>query len=662
MNLRLIILIALLAGAFPIVVSAGGSRPNILFILTDDLGYGDVGVLYQNSRAAGQPRMTTPQLDRMVVGGMILRQHYTAAPVCAPARASLLLGRHQGDCPIRDNQFDKALPPNLTLGTVLQAAGYHTGMIGKFGLAGPGPEYAGHPLRHGFDEFYGVLGHDDAHYHYPGNSGKIMDMFKPVTNGLDFAYDTDLYAARAKKFISDSVEARRGQPFFLYLAFTAPHFYHELPTQDYPPGRGATGGLRWPLNTNSGKTNSWYAPDYAGQNWPDVAKRHATMIRRVDDAVGDILQLLRDLQVETNTLVVFTSDNGPHNEDGQDPAFFDSWGIMDGIKRDLWEAGVREPTLVSWPGHIGAGTVNDTIIAFWDWMPTFADLAGLAPPALSDGVSLVPSLTGQGIQRSRGFCYFEYDYSGSPFPVDEALGRRKNFKRRNQMQAIRMGDYTAVRYSITNSSDPFRLYNVVIDPHEDHDLAGDARYSAQLAAARQLTMEVRRPAPGVPRPYDNVLVPAVAVNCKSDGMVNCAAFKGPWPWVPDFDALKPALTGKCPGFDLSFLPPASETGMSFNGFITVPADGEYTFYLQCDTGAELWLHEAHMIDDDFTHTGAEVSASIRLAGGAHPFRLFYRHKTGPANLSLKYSGPGIEKQTLPLTDLSSVCLGGSESP
>jgi arylsulfatase A-like enzyme len=385
------------------VLGAPSVKPNILFILCDDLGYGDVGVLYQNSRRADQPRMMTPQLDRIAAGGMIMRQHYTAAPVCAPARASLLLGQHQGDCPIRNNQFDKALPQRHTLGTVLQAAGYYTGMIGKFGLPGPGPDYRGHPLRHGFDEFYGVLTHDAAHYHYPGNSGKIMDMFTPVTNGLGGAYDTDLYAARGKKFIRERAAKKPRQPFFLYLAFTAPHFYEEIPTQAYPKGGGLRGGLQWPLNTITGKTNSWYYPEYASRNWPDVEKRHATMIRRVDDAVGDILQLLRDLSIDNDTLVVFTSDNGPHNEDGQDPRFFDSWGMMDGIKRDLWEAGVREPTLVRWPGHIRAGSIDDQPSAFWDWMPTFADMAGLAPPAVSDGVSLVPTLTSQGQQRSRGF-------------------------------------------------------------------------------------------------------------------------------------------------------------------------------------------------------------------------------------------------------------------
>jgi len=655
MNFRLIAAsIATAVLGVATALGAQAAKPNIIFILCDDLGYWDVGVLYQNSRRPDQPRMRTPQLDRMAAGGMIMRQHYTAAPVCAPARASLLLGQHQGDCPIRNNQFDKALPRAHTLGTVLQSAGYYTGMIGKFGLPGPSPDYPGHPLRHGFDEFYGVLAHDPAHYHYPGNSGKIMDMFSPVTNGLAGAYDTDLYAARAKRFIRERAEKNPRQPFFLYLAFTAPHFYEEIPTQAYPKGGGLHGGLQWPLNTISSKTNSWHYPEYASQNWPDVEKRHATLIRRVDDAVGDILQLLRDLKIDKNTLVVFTSDNGPHNEDGRDPRFFDSWGMMDGIKRDLWEAGVREPTIIRWPGHIRAGSIDDQPSAFWDWMPTFADLAGLAPPAASDGVSLAPTLTGQGLQRSRGFVYFEYEYSGSLFPVDKEVGRRKKVGQRNQMQSIRVGDFTAVRYSITNSADPFRLYDVIRDPHEDHDLASDPDYAAVLAKAREMTSQVRLPDTNAPRPYDNVPLAAVPVNNTQNGMLDYAIYKGAWPWVPDFDALRPTATGKSVGLDVSVLPREGEAGLSFTGFFNAPTEGEYTFWLQCDAGAEMWLHEAHVLDDDFAHDGREVKASIHLAAGPHPFRLFYRHKTGEAKLVLQYSGPGIEKQVVPSSAFSSV--------
>jgi arylsulfatase A-like enzyme len=655
----LLLLIGVIA-LLPAACSFGGvetSKPNIIFILTDDLGYGDVGVLYQNSRSPEQPRMATPQLDAMAAQGMILRQHYTSSPVCAPARASLLLGQHQGNCVIRNNQFDKALPHNHTLGTVLRAAGYYTCMIGKYGLAGKNNPHPAHPLRRGFDEFYGVLGHGNAHYHYPGNSGRIMDGFARVTNGLDCAYDTDLYAARAKKFIMERASAKGRQPFFLYLAFTAPHFFHELPPQAYPPGRGTNGGLRWPLNTNSGKTNSWYHPDYADQPWPDVEKRHATMIRRVDDAVGDILQLLRDLGLETNTLVIFTSDNGPHNEDGQDPRFFDSWGKMDGIKRDLWEAGVREPTLVSWPGHVPAHSASDTPSCFWDWMPTFADLAGLAPPAQADGVSLVPTLTGLGRQRSRGFLYFEYEFNFNPqFPVDKELFARKHIQGRGQMQSIRIGDFTAVRYGVSNAPAPFRLYNVVTDPHEDHDLAGDPAYAPQLLKAREMTLQVRRPDDGAPRPYDGDLVPATVVDCKTNGALDYAVYAGQWPWVPDFDALTPAAAGKASGLDLSLLAAKNGTGMSFKGFINIPADGDYTFSLQSDSGAQMWIHEAHVIDDDFNHTGKEISASIRLQAGLHPIRIFYRHKSGTPKLSLQYAGPGLEKQPVPPGAFSSACV------
>jgi arylsulfatase A-like enzyme len=654
-----LMLVASFLGNLPLnaQTSAAGSKPNIIFILTDDLGYGDVGVLYQNSRSGNQPRIATPELDKLAAGGLILRQHYTAAPVCAPARASLLLGQHQGNCDIRNNEFDKALPTNHTLGTVMRQAGYHTAVIGKWGLQGKGPGFPGHPLHHGFDEFYGVLGHGDAHYHYPGNSGKIMDMFSPVTNGLERAYDTDLYAARAKKFIQDQATTNRAQPFFLYLAFTAPHFYHELPTQAYPRGSGTNGGLQWPLNTNSGLTNSYYHPDYANQNWPDVEKRHATMIRRVDDAVGDIEQLLRDLGIATNTLVIFTSDNGPHNEDGQDPAFFDSWGRMDGIKRDLWEAGIREPTIVSWPGRIAPQTVSDVPSSFWDWLPTFADLGGLVPPAQTDGVSLLPTLTGGGIQRNRGFFYWEYAFgpakSGPQFPVDAQLFRRKQVTGRGQLQAVRIGEYTAVRYEVTNSAAPFRLYNVVTDEHEDHDLAGDPTNATLLAHIRDLVKQLRRPAPGAFRPYDRDLVPAVTVAGITNGVLDYALYEGSWPWVPDFDALAPVSSGKSSGLDLSVTKRTSDFGIKYTGYINVPVDGKYTFYLRDDSGAQLWLHEAHIIDDDFNHNGAQVSSSILLQAGLHPIRLFYRGASGAAMLDLQYSGPGIAKQPLPLSSFSS---------
>jgi arylsulfatase A-like enzyme len=649
----LFLLLGLTAAAGTTLAAADspvGSKPNIVFILVDDMGYGDVGVLYQNSRTNGQPRMTTPELDKLAASGLILHQHYTGCPVCAPARASLLLGQHQGDCPIRNNEFDKAIPKNHTLGTVLQAAGYHTGAVGKWGLQGHEADTPGHPLYHGFDEYYGVLSHGKAHHHYPVNTGYIFDGLKPVTNGLDCAYDTDLFTARGKKFIEDAVKRDPKQPFFLYLAYTAPHFFHELPTQAYPAGGGTNGGLQWPLNTNSGKTNSYYDPEYANQNWPDVEKRHACMIKRVDQGVGDIEQLLHDLGIADNTLVIFTSDNGPHNEDGQDPAFFDSWGVMDGIKRDLWEAGIREPAIVSWPAHIKANTVSDATSCFWDWMPTFADLGGLAAPAQADGVSILPLLTGVGKQRSRGYYYWEYQFgparSGPQFPVDKKMFVRKDMHGRGQLQGVRIGDFMAVRYGITNGQTPFRVYNVITDPHEDHDLAkgpGQARF---LQHVNELVRQVHRPSADAKRPYDHALVPASVAIGLTNGLLDYAIYEGSWPWVPDFEGLKATATGKAKGLDVALKPATENYGVAFNGYIRVPKDGEYKFYLTDDSGAQVWLHEGHLIDDDFNHTGAEVSDTILLKEGLHPIKLFYRHKAGPVTLKLEYSGEDLPRQAV----------------
>jgi hypothetical protein len=266
------------------------------------------------------------------------------------------------------------------------------------------------------------------------------------------------------------------------------------------------------------------------------------------------------------------------------------------------------------------------------------------------------ALTGEGPQRSRGFLYFEYEFNFKPqFPVDKALFARKQIRGRGQLQAIRIGDFTAVRYGITNANEPFRLYNVVTDPHEDHNLAGEAGYAALLARARALTAQVRRPEPSAHRPYDHVAAPATAVNCKTNGVIDYAVYQGDWPWVPDFDALQSVATGKSAGLDLGVLSVVNGAGASFKGYIHVPTDGSYVFSLQSDSGAQMWIDESHVIDDDFNHTGAEVSGAIRLKAGLHPFRIFYRHKSGAPKLALTYSGPQIEKQPVPLSVLSSAC-------
>ena len=394
-------------------------QPNIIFILTDDLGYGDLGVFFQNQIASdnssGKAREFTPHLDQMAVEGALLPNHYAAAPVCAPSRASLLLGRSQGHANIRDNQFDKALENNLTLGSVLQEAGYSTAAIGKWGLQGregKAPNWTAHPLNRGFDYYLGYIRHGDGHEHYPKegiyrNPKEVYENRTNIADDLDKCYTADLWTAAAKKWIVDhkkGVDAQK--PFFMYLAYDTPHAVLELPTQKYPEGGGLNGGLQWigkpghMINTASGEVDSWMHPDYATATydhddnpateqvpWADVHKRYATDTRRIDNAVGDILQLLKDLKIDENTMVVFTSDNGPSRESylkGEPitPVFFQSFGPFDGIKRDCWEGGLRMPTIARWPGKIPNGISISTPSISYDWMPTFLDMAGLPLPAL----------------------------------------------------------------------------------------------------------------------------------------------------------------------------------------------------------------------------------------------------------------------------------------
>ena len=317
----------------------------------------------------------------------------------------------------------------------------------------------------------------------------------------------------------DQRSAQPGQPFFLYLAFDTPHSVYELPTQNYPAGGGTNGGLQWlgtpgqMINTASGSIDSTFHPDYLNATydddnnpstpqvpWPEVFKRYASSVRRIDDAVGDIKKLLQDLNLDTNTIVVFTSDNGPTTEDALNLSvtyaanFFDTFGPLDGVKRDTWEGGIRMPTYARWPGHIPAGTTNYTPSQFHDWMPTFTDLAGLPAPARSDGVSLVPTLLGAGTQRDSTIYveYFDIDTATPDYPEFEPSHRNRS---RNQMQVVRLNGYQGVRYNIGSQSDNFEIYDVLqrsqgqvtnlANPSTDFFCAAttDERPDAAIAAA-----------------------------------------------------------------------------------------------------------------------------------------------------------------------------------
>lgn len=648
-------------------------KPNIIFILADDLGYGDVGVFYQNGRVSeGKPYFSTPNIDALAAAGMMLRQHYTSCPVCAPARASLLTGQTQGDCNVRNNQFDKALA-GWTIGDVLQHAGYRTAVIGKWGLGGTPDVEAGressneggtgagldlvapsHPMHKGFDEFFGFMRHRYGHVYYHDKEHPLMDGYKDVTAQYENIYSTDLFTARAKKFLVDQESQHADRPFFLYLAYTAVHAALQVPGGPYPSGGGLHGGMQWPLTPTPQTRDTWIYPTYAAETgWNDHMKRYATMAHRLDDGVGDIMQLLRDLKIADNTLVIFSSDNGPANEGGADPRYFDSWGPFDGFKRDCWEGGMREPTIACWPGHIKAHSTDDVASAFYDWMPTLAAVAGIAPPAQTDGVSILPTLLHHGAQLSRGYLYSEYFFSGplKQFSANADVFRRKGVTNRGQQQAVRIGDFVGVRTQVKHADDPLRLYNVMADPHEDHNLASESQYAGLLHQMDDLLVTARRPDPSAKRPYDDVLLPAVQVDNLKKGRLEREEFDGDWPWVPDFDLMTPSSHDSVVGINLPQDLPDHAFGMRFSGYISIPKDGEYTFTATSDGGVHLWLHDAHLISSDDSSVDHPISAKVLLKAGLHPIRLFYRHVKGPGNLTLRYSGPGIDKQRVPATVL-----------
>ena len=664
-------------------------KPNIIFILTDDMGYGDLGVLFQNQRKKNndrsEPWAFTPNLDRMANNGVQLPQQYCAAPVCAPSRSSLLLGQSQGHANVRNNQFDKALEDNYTLGSVMQKAGYTTAAFGKWGQQGKdgvAPNWTAHPLNRGFDYFLGYIRHKDGHEHYPkeGKYDGAKEVWENRTNivsKLDKCYTADLWTAAAKKWIVDHEKGKDQQkPFFVYLAYDTPHAVLELPTQAYPTGSGLKGGIQWTgqtghlINTASGEIDSWIHPDYANAtydddknpatpevSWPDVYKRYATDTRRIDDAVGDIMQLLKDLNIDKNTMIVFTSDNGPSIESylkGEpiEPTFFRSFGPFDGIKRDCWEGGVRMPTLAMWPGHIPAGGVIETPSISYDWMATFTDMAGLSAPAVCDGVSLLPSLTGKGEQPASNI-YVEYYLHGATPKYDDFTPEHRG-RIRNQMQMIRLGDYVGVRYDIQSAEDDFEIYNVVKDPQESHNLSDRSGMATLQQQFKAKALQSRMPNNTAPRPYDSALVPDVT-NIKTASGIEWEAYDGTFPWVPEVKTLTPTETGIAAQPDANVVVNAKNKALYFNGYVRVPEDGEYTFYLKANTGALLRIHNATVIDADYGHFQNSIkSGVIHLKAGLHPMHLYFMHQQkvkGKPSLDLEWSGPGLRQQTVPASAL-----------
>ncbi len=437
---------ALLVGAALAMASQAAAErpPNIIYIMADDAGYGDFSCY-------GQEKFSTPHIDRLAAEGMRFTQHYSGSTVCAPTRCSLMVGRHTGRISVRGNREHQPVgqmpmdAEETTVAERLQQAGYATGAFGKWGLGYPGSH--GDPLNKGFDVFFGYNCQRNAHTYYPT---WLYDNAERIE--LDGqTYSHDLIMERALRFIREN----RDRPFFCYLPVTIPHAAMQVPDEYAAPFRE-----KWPqFNDRIGR--------YAGTRVTNPIAAFAGMMVKMDEGVGELLALLEELGIDEHTVVMFTSDNGPHREGGHQPDFFNSNGPFSGYKRDLTDGGIRMPFLVRWPGRIEAGAVSDHISAHWDFLPTACDLAGAATPDDLDGISMLPTLLGRlDQQKHHDYLYWEFYERG---------GKR----------AVRLGKWKAIQRNLHKDADsPILLYDVEADPAEQHDLAADhPEVIAQVRAA-----------------------------------------------------------------------------------------------------------------------------------------------------------------------------------
>lgn len=398
-------------------VALAADRPNIIFVMADDQGYGDLGCY-------GSKHVQTPAMDQLAREGMRFTDCYSGSAVCGPTRAVLMTGLHPGHARRRDNTAkarlddfpDRPLVPlresDVTIASVLKEAGYATGGFGKWGIGNPGT--TGTPEQHGFDHFYGYLDQVHAHTFYTHElwrDGK-MEPLPGNENGKEGTYSHDVIADAALDFI----RKYQDQPFFLYLPYTPPHGKYVVPSD---------------------------AP-YSDKPWSQTVKNYAAMITRMDGDVAEMMALLKELKIDEKTIVFYTSDNGPNRPFLKD---LNSGGPFRGIKRDLYEGGIRCPMIVRWPGKVEAGTVSDFAWTHKDFFATACELAGIKAPSGLDSVSVLPTLLGKD-QSPQPYLYWEIF---SPFH-----------------QAVRMGDWKVVRFG---TEEPMELYDLRSDIAESKNIA-----------------------------------------------------------------------------------------------------------------------------------------------------------------------------------------------
>jgi len=427
-----LLIAAALAGAFLLPPQSPLARPNIVLIQADDLGYGDLS-------SYGQASFRTPSLDRLAAEGIRFTQYYAGSTVCAPSRAALMTGLHTGHTSIRGN-LEVPLPAaDVTVAMALHDAGYRTAAIGKWGIGNAGT--AGEPNKKGFDYSFGFLDQRHAHRQYTDHLFRNGERYP---TDIDNDYVNDLFTRETLSFI----EVADPRPFFIYLNYTVPHAELRAPEDSMRQWRGRfpeTPFVNEKGDATPTGTDAEVAP-YRSQPTPKAA--FVAMITRMDRDIGAIAERLRTKGIDRTTLLMFVSDNGPHEEGGAAPQYFKSSGGLRGIKRDLYEGGIRVPMIARWTGTIPAGRVSAHPWSLWDLFPTLAELAGAKTPPRLDGMSMVRALRGQP-QPTHDFFYWE-------------------FHERGFQQAVRMGRWKAVRPS---KDAKLELYDLDKDPREQHDVA-----------------------------------------------------------------------------------------------------------------------------------------------------------------------------------------------
>ncbi|MHB0756724.1 arylsulfatase [Polaribacter sp. M15] len=411
-------------------------KPNIIYILADDLGYGDLS-------AYGQTKFSTPNIDKLAKEGILFTQHYAGSTVCAPSRSSLMTGLHTGNTPIRGNSKMELPKKSLTIAEILKDHGYATGGFGKWGLGTSGK--SGSPLHQGFDTFFGFHSQMLAHHYYPNflwdNDTKVILKGNQGLNKKQYA--PNLIHQKALSFI----EKHQKAPFFLFYPTIIPHAELFAPKQYINQFIGKFNPEKSYKGVDQGKL-------YKKGRYGSQKNGHAAfvaMITLLDDQVGEIVQKIKDLGLEKNTIFIFTSDNGPHKEAGADPIYFNSNGIYKGFKRDLFEGGIRVPMIVKWKGKIKENSTTNHPSAFWDVLPTITDLLNVDLKTKTDGISFLPTLLQNEPQKKHDFLYWEFHEKG---------GR----------QAVLKNHWKLIKYNVKKTP-KFFLFDIEKDPGESINLA-----------------------------------------------------------------------------------------------------------------------------------------------------------------------------------------------